>query len=170
MAVKEKWINKTFSFNKTIDDFNYLFLSLNQNAIFIKQLTEDLDEELLSKSLDNKWSIKENVGHLIDLEELHKKRLDEFVANEKELTPADMSNLKTKEARHNNKPISDLANQFLEARKHFLYNVKSTPKEVLTRKAFHARLNKDMQLLDMLYFINEHDLHHIQAIKNIITS
>lgn len=168
MAKQEKWINKTFTFNKTIDDFNTLTLSLHQNAIFIKQVTENMDKKLLDKVLDGKWSIKENIGHLIDLEELHEKRLDEFVADKKLLTPADMSNLKTKKAKHNNKSITELTDKFIESRKQFLHKVKEAPQETLTRKAFHGRLNKDMRLLDMLSFMNEHDLHHIQSIKNII--
>ena len=170
MATQEKWINRSFIFNKSIDDFNELVLSLNQNAIFIKQITEDLDESLLSKSLNKKWNIKENVGHLIDLEELHEKRLDEFIACVKVLTPADMRNLKTNEAGHNEKSISELTNLFIKGRKQFLNKVKTASKQTLTRKAFHGRLNKDMQLVDMLHFINEHDLHHIQTIKDIIAS
>ncbi|MBT8194828.1 MAG: DinB family protein, partial [Bacteroidia bacterium] len=57
---------------------------------------------------------------------------------------------------------------FLTCRKEFLVKLKTVPCEALMRKAFHGRLNKDMKLLDMLYFMNEHDLHHIESIKNLI--
>jgi len=168
MATQEKWIEKTFSFNKTMDDFNTLALSLHQNPIYIQQLTAELNNDQLNRSLDSKWSIKEHIGHLSDLEILHSKRLDEFIAGEKLLSPADMSNKRTNEADYNKLSLEDLNTQFLTCRKEFLVKLKTVPSEALMRKAFHGRLNNDMKLLDMLYFMNEHDLHHIESIKNLI--
>jgi hypothetical protein len=47
------------------------------------------------------WSIQENVGHLLDLEELFAWRLDDYDANLPSLRPADMTKRKTHEGLYN---------------------------------------------------------------------
>jgi hypothetical protein len=55
-----------------------------------------------------KWSIQEQAGHLLDLEELGMKRLDDFEAGRETLVAADMDNRKTHEANHNTDTLANI--------------------------------------------------------------
>jgi DinB family protein len=67
----------------------------------LEDLIRGLSAERLTHRDGNKWSIQEQAGHLLDLEELGMNRLDDFEAGRAALTAADMSNQKTHAASHN---------------------------------------------------------------------
>jgi uncharacterized damage-inducible protein DinB len=39
---------------------------------------------------------------------------------------------------------------------------------MLSRISVHPRLNQPMRLIDSLYFVAEHDDHHIAAMSNLL--
>ena len=54
-----------------------------------------ITEEKLTLKPENKWSILENIGHLLDLEPLWEGRLDDILNNKNEMRAADLENKKT---------------------------------------------------------------------------
>jgi hypothetical protein len=78
----------------------------------VEELTSGLDDQLLTMKPGDKWSIKEEIGHLSDLEPLWFGRLDDFINREPELAPADLTNRKTHEANHNETSFSTLLGNF----------------------------------------------------------
>lgn len=130
-------------------------------------LLSNADDELCSQPT-NGWSVKEHVGHLYDLEELWWKRLADFQQHKAELTPADPDNQKTKEAGHNEKTLEQLLEQFTIERQKILEAVYGLDEEMLARVAVHPRLQQPMRLVDSLYFVAEHDDHHISALSNLL--
>jgi hypothetical protein len=65
-----------------------------QNPDKVSNLVLSLPAGILTKRVGSRWSIQENVGHLIDLEELHDKRIDDFIAGLEKLGPADLNKKK----------------------------------------------------------------------------
>ena len=116
---------------------------------------------------DGKWSIKEEIGHLIDLEPLWSGRLDDFKEGKEELRPADLSNRKTHEADHNSKNIEDLLSEFRTERQFLLSKIKAFNDEDVDRTALHPRLKSPMKLIDLAYFVAEHDDHHLARITEL---
>src|SRR4051812_49014250 len=55
----------------------------------------EVPSETLTAKLDGKWSIQENAGHLLDLEPLWDRRLDDYAVGVPELHAADLENRKT---------------------------------------------------------------------------
>ena len=166
---RQKWFDKKFKFKLPQDKFYTVLDKLSENPEKISRLVSSLPEEILTKIIENRWSIKENVGHLIDLEEVHEGRIDDFLAGKDILRAADMNNTKTKEANHNSKKIADLIEQFKSVRENFLKRMKNLDAKILLRSAKHPRLNQLMRPIDMAQFVLEHDEHHIQTIKEIIS-
>jgi uncharacterized damage-inducible protein DinB len=112
--------------------------------------------------------VKEHVGHLYDLEELWWKRLQDFIQNKTILTAADLSNTKTKEANHNERSLEELLQAFTAERQKILETVYGFDAEMLARISTHPRLNQPMRMIDSLFFVAEHDDHHIAALSNLL--
>jgi uncharacterized damage-inducible protein DinB len=165
---RKKWFDKKFQFDLTLDKYSSLLKKLTETPHTISQLVSSLDETVLIKRVDNRWSIKENVGHLIDLEELHDERIDDFIAGKEILRPADLNNQKTNEANHSSKNINELTEQFKNVRENFVKRMKNLDVKILSSSSIHPRLKQPMRPIDMAQFVLEHDEHHIQTIRELI--
>jgi len=165
---RQKWFDKKFQFELSQDDYELILSKLNGNPQKISKLVSSLPVAVLTKKIDNGWSIQENVGHLIDLEELHSGRIDDFIAGKENLRPADLNNRKTDIANHNNKNIGELLKKLKSVRDDFINRMKNLDAEILKRSSIHPRLNQSMRPIDMAQFVLEHDEHHIETIKELI--
>ena len=131
-------------------------------------MTEGLTDAQLSKRNGDAWSLKEHIGHLSDLEVLHDKRIDDFLNKVEVLSAADMSNQATKDAHHNERSLAELMDHFQRVRTGFLGRLEKLDDEIFSRTALHPRLKTSMRLVDMIYFVTEHDDHHLVLMRNIL--
>ncbi len=134
----------------------------------VEELTKGLDDQLLTIKPDDKWSIKEEIGHLSDLEPLWSGRLDDFISRLAELSPADLTNRKTHEANHNNIPLSTLLARFRQERGRLVAKLGNLDEAQLLHTALHPRLKTPMRAIDLAYFVAEHDDHHLATIREIL--
>ena len=167
---RTKWFERKFELELPDEKLNQVLERISKSPLVIQDLVKNVPEEKLNEKPNGKWSIKENVGHLTDLEELHTGRIDDFIKGKKILRPADLRNLKTEEAGHNNKSLNQLITEFMRARENFLRRIKSLDKKVLDTVSIHPRLNQPMRIVDMAYFIAEHDDNHIETIKELMNN
>ena len=165
---RENWFDRKFKLDLSDDKLKQVLKRLAETPGRIRNSVRNIPEELLNKKSGGKWSIKENIGHLVDLEELHSGRIDDFIDGKKILRPADIQNKKTDNANHNNKSVDYLIKELIKVREEFLRRFKSLNAEILNRKSVHPRLNQQMRPVDMAYFVAEHDENHIETIKEII--
>lgn len=161
------WFQRQFNFDFPIGLFPVIFSRLEGTIFRLSAILATADEDYSSHSNEG-WSVKEHVGHLYDLEELWWKRLNDFAGGNPILTTADLNNTKTKEARHNEKPLEQLMQAFTMERQRILETAYHFDKEMLERTSVHPRLNQPMRLIDSLFFVAEHDDHHIAAISNLL--
>ena len=166
---RQKWFDKKFQFKLSLNQYASVLKKLEENPDIIAKLVSKLPEEILTKRVENRWSIKENVGHLIDLEQLHDGRIDDFIAGKEKLRPADLNNRKTDEANHNNKNIDELISQLKMVRENFVKRMKHLDEKTLSRSSIHPRLKQPMRPIDMAQFVLEHDEHHIETITKLIS-
>lgn len=131
-------------------------------------ICEPLTPEALTRQVNGGWSIQEHIGHLLDLEELHDGRIDDFLRNKPILRASDMTNKKTHEANHNRRDIRELLEAFSQARELFIERLEALDEDVMSRKSLHPRLNQPMRVVDMAYFTAEHDDQHLAIIREIL--
>ena len=134
----------------------------------IEEIVSNIHSEMLQLKRENKWSIKEEVGHLGDLEPVWLARLDDLMNNVPELTKADLSNQKTHDANHNSSDIGVLTIHFRHQRKDFVDKLRKLTNDQLLNTSLHPRLKTPMRIIDLAYFVAEHDDHHIAAIQEIL--
>ena len=111
---------------------------------------------------------QEHAGHLLDLEPLWLARLEDYVAANNQLTAADLTNRKTDEANHNQRPAEEILAGFRIARQTLLKRAAQLDTRLLSQAIPHPRLGTPMRLVDHLYFVAEHDDHHLVAIYDLL--
>jgi uncharacterized damage-inducible protein DinB len=115
-----------------------------------------------------KWSVQEHAGHLLDVESLWIARVEDFIAGSTELKVAKLSNRKTHEANHNARPIGEILVEFRKARLKLVDRVQQQDAALFARSMLHPRLKIPTRLVDHLYFIGEHDDHHLAWIWELV--
>ena len=128
---------------------------------------KSIPSELLETRIDNSWSIKENIGHLADLETLWQKRFDDIISGNEYMTPTDLANSKTDLADHNSKPADELIHEFSMIRSDTISMLENIPEESIFRFSLHPRLKVPMRTMDLFLFVAEHDDHHLARITAI---
>jgi uncharacterized damage-inducible protein DinB len=123
---------------------------------------------MLTRKADEKWSAQEHVGHLLDLEPLWLTRLEDFAQGRVELSTTDLSNRKTHEANYNSQAIEDVLADFRKKRLRLVERAAEVDPPLYSRVLVHPRLKKPMRLVDHLYFVAEHDDHHLATIWQLI--
>ena len=162
-----KWFERRFDFSFKQNIFPAIIERLNGTSIRLKVKIEQTPSELLEIKPDEKWSIKENIGHLIDLELMWQERLDDIMGNKEYLRSADLENNKTDFAQHNKTDINVLLSQFQELRKLTLNKLTELNEQDVYKTALHPRLEKPMRTMDLFLFVAEHDDHHLARITEI---
>jgi uncharacterized damage-inducible protein DinB len=167
MLHQTPWFDRTFDLHFPLTNFPVIFSRLEGSLFRLGVILANADDERCSYGKDG-WSAKEHLGHLYDLEELWWKRLQDFLDRKELLSVADLTNTKTKEAGHNEKPLEAIMQQFVIERQRMLETVYGFDKATLALTAVHPRLNQSMRLIDLLYFVAEHDDHHITKISSLL--
>jgi hypothetical protein len=116
------------------------------------------------------WSIHQEVGHLIDLEPLWLQRVHDIIHRQPVLTVADLSNRATHEGDHDQWPVAQLVDRFERARRLYVSALRRANDGDLQHSARHPRLGTAMRLIDLAYFVAEHDDHHLARLRELTTA
>ncbi len=168
MITQTPWIERKFEFNFPIGMFPVIIERLRGTLPHIQDIIKDKTEEELSQKVEGAWSVKEQVGHLYHLEELWYGRLEDFLSGKQTLRAADMGNTKTHNADHNKKKIEKLLEQFSSTRDKLIEKVQNMDDADASLTALHPRLQQPMRLIDALFFVAEHDDHHLAKIRELL--
>jgi len=168
MLQKTPWFERSFSRDLPVTLFPNLVERLRGTPARLGDRIQDLPRDALVRQWEGKWSIQENVGHLLDLEPLWLGRLDDFDEGSKKLRPADLKNTKTHEADHNASSLEELLAGFRKARMEMVIRLDRMDETAVKRTSLHPRLNQPMTMLDLVYLIAEHDDHHLAQITEIL--
>jgi N-acetylglutamate synthase-like GNAT family acetyltransferase/uncharacterized damage-inducible protein DinB len=115
-----------------------------------------------------KWNVMKHLGHLLLMEKLWQDRLDDLFHGLEVLRPADISNAATEAANFGESTVEEVLQAFTEQRNQTLQKFQEAEKVVKERYALHPRLQVKMGLAEQLYFVREHDLHHMQSMQHLI--
>lgn len=163
-----KWFDRKFSLDVAVSLYPNIVERLRGTPARIEDRLKSLPSQLLIRRHGERWSIQEHVGHLLDLEPLWMGRLEDFASNQKVLREADLQNRKTHEANHNSKPFNGILDAFRSSRQDLIQRLDSFDQVFVEKTAHHPRLNQEMRVVDMAFFIAEHDDHHLASITELI--
>lgn len=165
---QEKWFDRSFNFENNQNVFPSILERLSGTPIRLEEKVKEVPENILTFSTDNTWTIKENIGHLIDLEPLWQARLDDIINGQIELRPIDLQNSKTHLADHNTTWLQELLTEFRKIRGKTIKTLQSINEETVFKSALHPRLKTPMRTMDLFLFVAEHDDHHLARITELL--
>ncbi len=162
-----KWFDRKFDFSHGENIFPSIMERLQGTPIRLRHKISEISKENLTFKPSGKWSIKENIGHLTDLEPLWQGRLEDILNGKELLRVADLENKKTEGANHNAKEISELLDEFSNARNFTLDRLSRLKRADIYKYALHPRLKTRMRTMDLFLFVAEHDDHHLAMMSQI---
>jgi uncharacterized damage-inducible protein DinB len=164
------WFERKFEFSFPVELHPNLCTRLRGTPARLEESVRGRSPRLLIRRAEEKWSAQEHAGHLLDLEPLWLARVGDYVAGADQLTVADLKNRKTDEANHNARPLEQILAEFRGARAKLLKRVDELDASLFTRAIPHPRLKTPMRLVDHLYFVAEHDDHHLARIWELLNA
>ena len=162
------WFERKFEFTFPVEQHPNLCARLRGTPARLEELVRSSPRDLLIRKPDEKWSAQEHTGHLLDLEPLWMARVEDYLKGGSELTAADLKNRKTHEANHNARSLDQLLQEFREARLRLVKQIETIDHALFARTMLHPRLKQPMRLVDHLYFVAEHDDHHLACIWELL--
>src|SRR5215475_10349156 len=136
------WFERKFEFAFSADLFPNLCVRLRGTPARLEEMLRDRPRDLLIIRNGEKWTIQEQAGHLLDLEELWSARVSDFVDTKQHLSPADLQNRKTHEGNHNARQIEDLLSEFRIMRTALVNGLESLEHSAIAHTLLHPRLQQ----------------------------
>lgn len=162
------WFERKFDFSFPAEIYPNLAMRLRGTPARLEEVVRGRARESLICKDAGKWSAQEHAGHLADLEPLWMSRVEDFAQGRAELTVADLQNRKTRNANHNARSLDEILNEFRHARSCLVERCDALDPTQFTHTLLHPRMKTPMRLVDHLYFVAEHDDHHLAQIWRLI--
>ena len=158
------WFERKFDFTFPVELLPNLSARLRGTPARLEETLRGRSHEILIGKPKEKWSAQEHAGHLLDLEPLWLARVGDYMVANDQLTAADLTNRKSHEANHNARPLEQILSEFRSARQKLLKRVEELDAALFAQAITHPRFKTPMRLVDHLYFVAEHDDHHLAII------
>jgi hypothetical protein len=159
-----KWLDRQFASGLPVGMLPFFLERLEGTIARLEHKTAEISEENLSEKVNGKWSVKQNIGHLAEMDEISIKRVDEIITG---VTPMSSAIAELKHD-YNVLPIYEVLKFFKERRTLKLKKFKSLNENDLQRSSLHPRLKVIMNPVDLASFTADHDDHHLVTINNLL--
>jgi uncharacterized damage-inducible protein DinB len=168
MSRSTPWFERRFEFTFPVELAPNLFARLRGTPARLEEALRSYPLAALTRKPDGRWSAQEQAGHLVIMEPLWLARLEDYVGGSKGLTIADLTNRATDEANFHTQPLAEILSRFRVARERFLARAEGLDRALYGRAIPHPRLGTPMRLVDHLYFVAEHDDHHLAELHQLL--
>ena len=168
MSEVSAWFDRKVEFAFPTEHYPNICVRLRGTPARLDDMLNGVPREVLIAKREEKWSAQEHAGHLLDLEPLWMSRVNDFLSAGETLTVADLTNRGTHEANHNARPLNEILAGFRAARMRLLDRLGELDGAAFARSLLHPRLKQPMRLVDHLFFVAEHDDHHLARVWEMI--
>lgn len=168
MDAPGKWFERKFELGLPNELLPMIVERLRGTPLRLEERLYEVSHRRLVAKHGAAWSLQEQAGHLLDLEELWLERMLDFRLGAATLRPADLQNTKTNDALHNTQELKRILTDFRAARHHLVDTIEHCQTEVLNRTSLHPRLHQPMRVVDHAFFVAEHDDHHLAVITHLL--
>ncbi|SEF71202.1 Uncharacterized damage-inducible protein DinB (forms a four-helix bundle) [Bryocella elongata] len=169
MSTVPAWFERRFEFNFPLELMPNLLARLRGTPARLEEAVRGTSAESLTQRPSGKWSVQEQAGHLLVMEPLWLARVEDYVRGSEGLTVADLQNRATDEADFNAQTLDGILSGFRMARGQLVARVESLEPALYGRAIPHPRLKTPMRLVDHLYFVAEHDDHHLAEMHRLLS-
>lgn len=153
---KLAWFERQFTFGLPMGMLPFYVERLSGTAIRIAEKVKGFSEDILSEKVNGKWSVKQNIGHLAEVDEIALQRIDQMLKGIPVMLPAVFQ-----PKDYNPLPVREVLQYFEETRRKNVAKYRSLRDEDLVKSSLHPRLQVQMTPVDLAFFDAEHDDHHL---------
>src|SRR4051794_15391520 len=82
------WFERNLKFGLPAVMLPYYLERLNGTFVRMQEKVKGARDVFFPTRLNNKWSVKQNIGHLAEVDQIPNKRMDEMIAGKEVLAPA----------------------------------------------------------------------------------
>jgi len=168
MITLARWTSRTFDHQLPIDLFPAVLERLHGMPARAAELLQSAPDPLRRWRAGSSWSAQQHIGHLDDLHDLDVRRVDDFAAGAAVLTAADMTNRRTEDADHNSVSTTTLVERLRTHRAALAERLAQFDEAQAARAAQHPRLQRPLRVIDWMYFVAEHDDHHLARAREVL--
>lgn len=158
------WIERQFTAGTPAGMLPFFIERLDGTMARLENKVKNVPEDVLSNSTDGKWSIKQNIGHLAEMDGVGMKRIQEILEQAPVMSPAILETQQD----YNAQPIAQVLAYFNELRRKKIGVLNNLSDDELLRTSLHPRLKMMMTPVDLAGFQAEHDDHHLVTINEIL--
>lgn len=159
------WFERNLKFGLPKEMLPFYLERLEGTIVRIQAKVKGVNDKTLSEKYHGKWSVKQHIGHLAEVDEVANKRLDEMVAGVSPMSPAVFE-----PQDYNYWPIEEVVELLKRNRQKNLKKYESLAEADLVKSSLHPRLHVLMTPVDLAWFDAEHDDHHLVSINTILRS
>ena len=157
------WFERKLTFGQQKEMLPFFLERLDGTLARIEKKVKGIDEKILSTKLNDKWSVKQHIGHLAEVDEIANSRIDEMLAGVLTLSPAVFE-----PKDYSTWPIQKVLEYFQKTRTQNILRYNEVAEQDLVKSSVHPRLKVPMTPVDLAWFDAEHDDHHLVKISEII--
>ena len=161
---KLQWFEREFIFGLPQGMLPFYLSRLTGTVVRLESKVKDVSNDILSNKFEGKWSVKQNIGHLAEVDEIALKRIGEIIKGISPMSPAVFE----PQQDYNVQPIDNVIEYFRTNRLRCLERYQNLSEEELSKKSLHPRLKIMITPVDLAWFDAEHDDHHLVRIQEII--
>ena len=161
---KLEWFERKFEFGLPVGMLPFYIERLQGTITRMEAKVIGVSEDILSDKLDGKWSVKQNIGHLAEVDEIAERRINEMITGVPTMSPAVFEPGKD----YNQQSVHEVLAYFLRNRTKNIERYNELDQDDLEKSSLHPRLRLRMTPVDLAWFDAEHDDHHLVRINEII--
>lgn len=158
-----RWFDRKLTFGLPKEMLPFYLERLDGTAPRIERKVRGLTDAQLSTQPGGKWSIKQHIGHLAEVDQVANKRIQEMRSGVAVMSPAVFE-----PQDYNPWSIEKVLEFFRATRNSNLAAYHAIPENELLNSSKHPRLGVLMTPVDLAWFDAEHDDHHLVKINEII--
>jgi DinB superfamily len=157
------WFERNLRFDHSSEMLPFFLERLSGTIVRLEAKVKGFSDEVLFTKNNGKWSIKQNIGHLAEVDAIANKRIDEMITGIAVMSPAVFE-----PQDYNFWPIEQVLDLFKTNRNLNLKKYHSLSELDLKKSSVHPRLKVQMTPIDLAWFDAEHDDHHLVKINEIL--
>jgi len=158
------WFDRKLTFGLSPEMLPFYLERLEGTILRLEHKIKNVDDKILSHRFNDKWSVKQHIGHLAEVDEVGNKRIGEMISGMQILSKAVFE-----PKGYNPWPIEKVVEFLRKTRTENINRYKSLSLNDLIKASMHPRLNVPMTPVDLAWFDAEHDDHHLVKLTEIIT-
>jgi uncharacterized damage-inducible protein DinB len=168
MSERMPWLERSFDFALPTAMVPNVLERLRGTPARLEDRVRGVPADVLVARDADRWSIQENIGHLVLVEALWMARLDDFSEGRDVIQAARFERARVDELRFDEAPLQSLLADFRLARGRLVARIEGLDPALHERRALHPRLQQRIRILDLMVFAAEHDDHHLARITELL--